>query len=161
MSEKNEVMKSLTEVLDMKPLIIGEVVENDEKDTSTEIATVYEAPELTKEEKEAEEDFNVARTNVKDILDKGSEALHSILRIAEASEHPRAFEVAANLIKTLTDSNKSLLDLHEKRHQLAPVKTEEAKPDGPSVTNNNVFVGTTAELLELIKAGKNPYDNGK
>jgi hypothetical protein len=55
------------------------------------------------------------------------------------------------------------LDLHETRRQLAPIKVEEKKAEAApgSVTNNNVFVGTTAELLALIKQGKNPYDNGK
>jgi DNA polymerase II large subunit len=159
MSEPKEVMKSISETLSMKPLIVGELVEKDET-TGTEMIPAPEPEELTQEEKDAEEDFAVARENVKDILDKGTEALAGILRIAEASEHPRAYEVAANLIKTLTESNKSLLDLHEQRRQLAPVKVEEKKPEAASVTNNNVFVGTTAELLELIKQGKNPYDNG-
>ena len=159
MSEPKEVMKSISETLSMKPLIVGELVEKEEA-AGTEMIPVPEPEELTQEEKGAEEDFAVARENVKDILDKGTEALAGILRIAEASEHPRAYEVAANLIKTLTESNKSLLDLHEQRRQLAPVKVEEKKPEAASVTNNNVFVGTTAELLALIKQGKNPYDNG-
>jgi hypothetical protein len=160
MDDKNEVMKSITGTLNMAPLVLAEAEAPKE---STELSVIPEPVELTQEEKEAEEDFAVARENVKDILDKGTEALAGILRIAEASEHPRAYEVAANLIKTLTESNKSLLDLHETRRQLAPIKVEEKKPEAAtpgSVTNNNVFVGTTAELLELIKQGKNPYDNG-
>jgi hypothetical protein len=158
--EPKEVMKSISESLGMAPLVVGELVEEQEAG-STDMVPVPDEPELTIEEKQAEEDFAIARENVKDILEKGSEALHSILRIAEASEHPRAFEVAANLIKTLTDSNKSLLDLHEQRRQLAPIAQEEKKEDPTQITNNNVFVGTTAELLDLIKQGKNPYDNGK
>lgn len=161
MDDNNEVMKSITGTLNMAPLVLAEAEAPKE---STELSVIPEPVELTQEEKEAEEDFAVARENVKDILDKGTEALAGILRIAEASEHPRAYEVAANLIKTLTESNKSLLDLHETRRQLAPIKVEEKKPEAAtpgSVTNNNVFVGTTAELLELIKQGKNPYDNGK
>ena len=158
--DKNEVMKSITGTLNMAPLVLATA---DAPQESTDLVTISEPVELSQEEKEAEEDFAVARENVKDILDKGTEALAGILRIAEASEHPRAYEVAANLIKTLTESNKSLLDLHETRRQLAPIKVEEKKSEQASgnVTNNNVFVGSTAELLELIKQGKNPYDNGK
>ena len=160
MSEPKEVMKSISETLSMKPLIVGELVE-DKPATEESTALIPVEPEMTQEEKEAEEDFAIARENVKGALDKGAEALSGILRIAEASEHPRAYEVAANLIKTIVDSNKSLLDLHEQRRQLAPVKVEEKKAtEAASITNNNVFVGTTAELLALIKQGKNPYDNG-
>lgn len=159
--ETKEVMKSITGALNMAPLVLAEDAKPAEE--STEMVHVPDPVEATQEEKDAEEDFAIARENVKDILDKGSEALSGILRIAEASEHPRAYEVAANLIKTLVESNAKLLDLHEQRRQLAPVKVEEKKTEaaaGP-ITNNNVFVGTTAELLALIKQGKNPYDNGK
>jgi hypothetical protein len=161
MSENKPVMKSISESLGMAPLIVGEQTPIEAEIVESTALIVAEEPELTEEEKQAEEDFAVARENVKGILEKGQEALDSILRIAEASEHPRAFEVAANLIKTLTDSNKSLLDLHEQRRQLAPVKAPEEKKEAAQITNNNVFVGTTAELLELVKAGKNPFDNGK
>lgn len=160
--ETKEVMKSITGALNMAPLVLSEDAKPAEE--STEMVHVPEPVEATQEEKDAEEDFAIARENVKDILDKGTEALAGILRIAEASEHPRAYEVAATLLKTLVESNAKLLDLHEQRRQLAPVKVEEKKADAPaagSVTNNNVFVGTTAELLALIKQGKNPYDNGK
>lgn len=163
MSEPMEVMKSISETLNMNPLIVGDRVEDksDTKESTALIAAEPAEPEMTQEEKEAEEDFAIARKNVKCALDKGVEALSGILRIAEASEHPRAYEVAANLIKTIVDSNKSLLDLHEQRRQLAPVKVEEKKAmEATSITTNNVFVGTTAELLSLIKQGKNPYDNG-
>ena len=62
---------------------------------------------------EAESDFQSARTNIKTIIDQGQEALSGILDLASASEHPRTFEVAGQLIKTLVDANKDLLGLHK------------------------------------------------
>lgn len=153
MSEQTEVMKSISDTLGMKPLMVGGY--NSEPSSGQELIVESSADEIepTQEEKEAEEDFVIVRENTKNILEQGGEALEMILRIASSSEHPRAFEVAANLIKTLTDSNKSLMELHEKRRQLAPIR-EQKKEETASITNNNVFVGTTAELLQLIKDQK-------
>lgn len=152
-----EVMKSISESLGMNPLVVDEKQRPEE--IEGEMITVdVEPEELTQEEKDAEEDFAFSRKNIKSVLEKGGDALEGILRLAEASEHPKAYEVVATMIKNLTESNKQLLELHEKRRELAPIKTEEAKEDSKQITNNNVFVGTTAELLELIKAGKNPHE---
>lgn len=158
--EQQPVMKSISESLGMNPLVIAEEVDGVVESTAM---VVHEEPELTKEEKEAEEDFQEVRERVKDALEVASEALTGLAVLAQASEHPRAYEVVANLVKTITEGSKNLLDLHEKRHQITPVKAEEAakKDEAAQITNNNVFVGTTAELLELIKAGKNPYANTK
>lgn len=152
-----EVMKSLSETLGMNPLIVEDKTEIIDSEC-TEIATVSEPVELTQEEKDAEEDFKLARDNVRSLAEKGQESLESIMRIAEASEHPRAFEVVATLMKTLVEANKSLLELHEARRQLAPISKEEKKAE-TSVTNNLAFIGTTTELLQLIKEGKHPQGN--
>ena len=105
---------------------------------------------MSKEDREAEEDFAITRENTKLLLEKGQEALDGILRIAAGSEHPRAFEVAANLLKTVADMNSGLLKLHEQRRQLVPVPEPEKTEAATNVTNNNVFVGSTAELLQMI-----------
>jgi len=93
-----------------------------------------------------DEDFNLARTNIKDVLKKGSTALDSMLEIAKRGQESRQYEVVADLIKTLTQTNKDLIDLSR---QAAELKGEVGK----TVTNhNNLFVGSSAELLALIKS---------
>lgn len=103
--------------------------------------------QVEKIETKQSDDYEYARTNMYDIIEKGQEALVGILDVANISQHPRSYEVAANLIKTLSEVNKDLL-------QLAKTKKELEKDDGvdsPQKVTNNLFVGSTAELLKQIK----------
>lgn len=148
MSESNNaVMKSLSNALGMAPLIIDE-----EQKEILPVDIIPLETELSKEDREAEEDFYITRDNTRELLEKGKEALDGILRIASASEHPRAFEVAANLLKTVQDMNSGLLKLHEQRRQLVPVPEPEKKSEPTNITNNNVFVGSTQEFLDMLEA---------
>lgn len=94
---------------------------------------------------QAEEDFDVARANLHGILMNGQEALNRMVEIADQSQHPRAFEVVATLINSLTQANKDLLELSKKKKDILG-QTEEKK----NVTNN-LFVGSTAELQKMLK----------
>lgn len=95
-------------------------------------------------------DYEYARKNLYDVIEKGSTALEDILDVARQSESPRAYEVVTNLIKTMVDANKDLL-------QLSKTKKELEKEDNvnTNVTNNNLFVGSSAELLKMIKDKSN------
>ena len=93
-----------------------------------------------------EDDYEVARRNLHELLTTGQNALNQALEIAAQSEHPRAFEVVGNLMKQLADVNQQLMDIHQQKQKLdAPKKGAE------KVTNNAIFVGSTAELNKLIK----------
>jgi len=95
-----------------------------------------------------EDDYEVSRNNMRTLLQQGQEALNSALEVAKQSEHPRAFEVVGNLMKQLADINQQLLDLHSQKQKLdEPSKADKAK----QVTNNAIFVGSTADLNKLIK----------
>ena len=96
-------------------------------------------------------DYDYARDNLYNIIEKGNNALEDIMDIAKQSESARAFEVVTNLIKTMVDANKDLLELAKKKKELD--KTEE--PEQTNVTNNNLFVGSSAELLKMIKDNSN------
>jgi hypothetical protein len=75
-----------------------------------------------------------------------------LLLVADASEHPRAYEVAANLIKTMADLNKDLLDIQKKRKDLNG--TSRQTESGPINVDKAVFVGSTTELIKMIKNNK-------
>lgn len=101
-------------------------------------------------EEEEKADFEQARTNIKEIIDKGQNVLDDMIALAKASDHPRSYEVAATLIKTLVDTNKDLLELHKKRKELKG-KQEQVSAATTNVQNNTVFVGSGVELLEMLK----------
>ena len=100
---------------------------------------------LTKDE--ITRDYEYTRGNLYSIIEKGQEAIDGILEIAQESEMPRAYEVAGQLIKSVSDATDKLMDLQKK---LKDVNTEE-KNSPTNVTNNALFVGSTADLAKLIK----------
>jgi hypothetical protein len=93
-------------------------------------------------------DYRYARENLYDIIENGSHALNELVEIAKASEHPRAFEVVASLMKTLTDANKDLLDIQSKVKKL---KQDDTVQQGPNNVTNALFVGSTTELQSMLK----------
>lgn len=97
--------------------------------------------------KDVEDDYDYARRNLRDLIDSGMGDLDRVMEIARQSESPRAFEVATNLLKTLTDTNKDLLELAKKKKDLI-----QEKEKAQTVTNNALFVGSTADLQKLIQS---------
>ena len=91
-------------------------------------------------------DYDYARKNLYDVIEKGTSALEDIIDIAKQSESPRAFEVVTNLIKTMVDANKDLLELQKKNKDI--MKSDDATQN--NVTNNNLIL-TTGDLLKMIK----------
>ena len=87
-------------------------------------------------------DYEFARENLHDAIGKGSKALEELCDVANASQHPRAYEVVSTLIKTLSDANLNLLNL------------EKEEDGGPNKVTNNLFVGSTADLQKIINPRK-------
>ena len=98
-----------------------------------------------------EDDYQVARKKLNDLIDKSQQALDGMLNVALASDSPRAYEVVGQLIKTTGDTAKDLLDLQAKKKKL---KDEEPKKQNIETQNNIVFAGSTQELLKALKAEK-------
>ncbi len=94
-----------------------------------------------------EKDYAYTRGNLYSIIEKGQEAINGILEVAEGSDMPRAYEVAGQLIKSVSDATDKLMDLQKKLKDVN--KEEEAK--GPTNVTNALFVGSTAELQKLLK----------
>jgi hypothetical protein len=102
-----------------------------------------------------DDDFEYARGNLISVIEKGQEALNGILDVAGMSQHPRSYEVVSGLIKTLTDANKDLLQLSKQHKDLKQAD----KNSGPQTVNNNLFVGSTAELQKMLKGVKEEDNN--
>ena len=125
-------------------------------DEILEITSLVPTPELKPEPsptrilpktegKDDDIDYKYARENYYNLIERNQDAVEEMLEIAKQSEHPRAFEVVGQLIKSGLDANKELMALHKTKKELSIEK-------GPSqVTNQAVFVGSTAELQKLLK----------
>ena len=92
-------------------------------------------------------DADYSRANYYNLIEKGNEALDGILEVAKESQHPRAYEVAANMIKNLSDVTEKLMILQKQQQELKP---KEQTPTNIAI-DKAVFVGSTAELLKKLK----------
>ena len=130
---------------------------DDRIDEILEITSLVPTPELKPEPsparvlpktdgKDDDIDYNYARENYYNLIERNQDAVEEMLEIAKQSEHPRAFEVVGQLIKSGLDANKELMSLHKTRKELSIEK------GGGVNVNNAVFVGSTAELQKLLKA---------
>ena len=102
-------------------------------------------------EKDLEDDFQQARDILKRTAEYSEEAIKGMLHIARNSDQPRAYEVAGQLIKALQDNANAMMDVQDKAKK---VKGEEVRSKNNAVTNNNLFVGSTKDLLRALKDEK-------
>ena len=133
----SDIDDKLNEVLN----IVQEVTELTEAQKPTEL--------VVPQNKDAEIDFDTGRENLYKMLDKGNDAIDGILALAKEGEHPRAYEVAGQLIKTVADVSKDLMAMQEKLKKL-----KEVPNTGPKSVTNALFVGSTTELTKLLKEKK-------
>jgi len=118
-----------------------EVVDEEESPISKK-----ESKAVEKDKKDSVRDYEYTRGNLYSLIEKGQEALDSIMEVAQEGQQPRAFEVVSQLIKNVADTTDKLVDLQQKMKNL-----EAEDPKGPSTVNNALFVGSTAELQKLLK----------
>jgi hypothetical protein len=137
----NKTDKKLSELFDVDP-----IATNVEVVSSTEVVPI-------KSEDVVETDTEYARRNIRDLIDKGSIAVDNLLQVSKESEHPRAYEVVAGLMKTMADLNKDLLELQKRKKDLQP-QLDNASNRGNITVEKAVFVGSTAELLKQIRENK-------
>ena len=136
----SKMNNNLSEVLNTEPIEINPIIEIQ----STEVTSPNQV----------EEDATFARNNMKDLITKGNQAMDQLLSVAKESEHPRAYEVAATLIKNLADMNKDLLELQKKRKDLIPNADGFAGNAKNLNVDKAIFVGSTNELVKFLKNNK-------
>jgi hypothetical protein len=120
----------LDEVFDVEPT---EIIESPK-----------EVPQSQKPE--LQQDYEVTRAQLHNLVMKGQEAIDGILDVARSSDHPRAYEVAGQLIKNVADVTDKLIDLQKKMKDI-----DEKPRSSPTTVNNTMFVGSTSELAKLLK----------
>lgn len=101
------------------------------------------------ESKQLEIDFQQVRKNLKNLVSTGEEALEGILKVAQEGDSPRAYEVAAAMMKTVSEINKDILEMHHKVKQIEKPNIVEK-----NTTNNSIYVGSTSDLQDLINTAR-------
>jgi len=137
----NNINEKLSEIFDVEPIEI-----NNQPKVNTDIVIVAETNTSLDL---VDSDTEFARQNIRELIKKGGYAIDQILEVAKQSEHPRAYEVAAGFIKNMADLNKDLLELQKRKKDLQAVSGKESSKDVN--IDKAVFVGSTAELMKLIK----------
>ena len=117
-------------------------------DGSVEVDAIVKADEAPKVD-EVKKDYDYTRGNLYSLIEKGQEAINGIMEVAGETASPRAYEVAGQLIKSVADTTDKLADLHKK---IKDIEEDNSKIQG-NVTNNALFVGSTAELQKMLKDG--------
>jgi len=110
-------------------------------------------PPVKLEQDDVEKDYEYARANLYQLVDKGQEAINGALDLAMSSDHPRAYEVAGQLIKHVGDVADKIMGLQK---DTKSVKEEKTK--GPTNVTNALFVGSTADLQKMLKDAKKKSD---
>ena len=121
-------------------------------DDVTPKAEVKKPPKKVETQDQVQDDYEYARGNLYQLVDKGQEAVNGALDLAMSSDHPRAYEVAGQLIKHVGDVADKLMALQKDKKA---VKEESAKK---VVTNNSLFVGSTADLQKMLKDASKKKD---
>lgn len=131
-------MKEISDSLGMVPL------------PENEVTALTKVPASDSKVENADKDYEYARENFYNVIEKGTYALEEMLEVAKASEHPRAYEVVSTIMKTLVDANKDLVSMSDKK-----VKDLKPEEQAQGTVNNNLFVGSTNELQKVLKDIRN------
>jgi len=134
---------SISDTLNMNPL-----QQADSEDKKNVLPTVYKEDRNTSSEQETDDDLKYVRKNLYDLIEKGHGAIDELLIIADQSQHPRSYEVLSGLVKTMVETNKELVSLHHEKQKL---QGKEEQSSSSKTVNNNLFVGSTSDLLKMIK----------
>lgn len=121
--------------------------------TPIEQKNLVKSLEIDSHNDSAMKDFEIARANIYTMVDTAKEAINNLAQIAGSSQQPRAYEVLAKLIDSTISANKSLLELQDKIKQIKDA--DESNNEKGKTINNNLFVGSTADLQKILKDMKN------
>ena len=137
---KQTIDDKLDELLD-----INNEAEEVVKETNRQLVPRDQNGRFTERKDEQQVDYKYTRNTLYGLVERGQDAIEGILDLAKESEHPRTYEVAGQLIKTVSETSEKLLQIQKMMDDL-----EDDRPKNQT-TNQNLFVGSTAELQKLLK----------
>ena len=134
---KKSTVEKLNKVLD----VTGDLI-------PIEVNRKQKAPAVETNTTDLTDDYNFSRDQYHTLIEKGNEALEELLAVAKESESARAYEVTAQLVRTLADTTKELLELQKTKKEI------EKEVKDPKTVNNSLFIGSTKELQDLLQGKK-------
>ncbi len=137
---KKTIDEKLNDVFDIVPTVVSE--------TAPVVVQQETPPEEHREDENIDADYEYARGNLRGLIENGKIAMENIIFLAKEGESPRAYEVVGQLIKTLAETNKDLLELGKKAKEARGKDKQEQQPQH---VTNALFVGSTAELQKMIR----------
>lgn len=121
-------------------------------DINTEIKKETKVVKVPSRIENIDTDYKYARENLYNLVERGQDAIEGILELSKETEHPRAYEVAGQLIKTVADTAEKLIDVQKK------LKDLEKEESSIKTQHNHLYVGSTSELQKFLKKEKNKDD---
>ena len=140
MSETNDQFQKLSDSLDVNF--------NKHLPVTSETKTIKTIENV---EQKIDKDYALVRRNLYELIDTGKDAVQSVLNVAKAGDSPRAYEVVSQLLKTVADMNKDVLDVHDK---VKKIKEDKFNLTQKNTTNNTIYIGSTSELQDLINPNR-------
>lgn len=159
MKKKRTTQKSIKDKLDAELLVAEDIIGEFESPPNAELIEIDKRIVNTRRERglapraaiqsnpedgDINNDYQYARENLYNLIERGNDALEGILELAKEMEHPRAYEVASGLIKNVSETTMELLKMQKELKSLK-------EGDSPKTNVNNLYVGSTAELQEMLK----------
>ena len=127
--------------------VVGDVIPPEASlNPKVKLSEVSRYPDDLLDGEDIDADYKYQRENFYRLVEQGSNAIEGILELAKEGEHPRAYEVAGQLIKNVAEVTEKLGDLQEKMKKL-----KEVPNNAPKSVTNALFVGSTAELQKMLK----------
>ena len=135
--------------------VSGEIIHKSSEEESSIIPKVIEG-NSDQRNIDLKNDYEYTRGTIYSLVEKGQELINGILEVAQETESARAYEVAGQLIKSVSDATDKLINLHKNLKDI-----EEVKQAGPTNVTNALFVGSTAELSKLLKSQRKENSEDK
>ena len=135
---------------------LSESLETEFEEQTKQLESKRKRTEIQVNAPDSEKDYWLVRKNMKELISTGEDAIEGILKVALEGDSPRAYEVAAQMIKTVAETNKDLLDLHQK---MKTINKEEVNVH--NTTNNSLYIGSTSDLQNLINDARSTDRNKK
>jgi hypothetical protein len=139
---------------ELEPFEVEEVESEDTDVADIQQPNAVVVRNFTQKQEELENDFEYVRSNLYNVIEKGTDALEELIHFAKASQSPRAFEVISKLMDSISNSNEKIIDNYQKLKNINQTKDKENKNNQQSAgtINNILFNGTTEQLFDAIES---------